>query len=1033
MTLVKTELGSTYDIITATETFLKPKHQNANYKIPGFRGPFRRDRQPQPSGGIMAWVKNSMISVRRRDLESILAEIMWLEIKVGKSKVLIAVCYRQPRGDYTAHFWEGLENALRLAKNQGIKDIILTGDFNADRSSNETEGRNLEEFLVRHNLYQHMDKPTRTDPVSGKKTILDLIITNHRSTVLNTESNDPLHLNDHNTISALLQFKLPKQRAYTRRMWDYAKADFNSFRTVLSTADWESCFQTNDVNTAVTKWNEIFMEAATTTIPNKRVVVRPNDHPWYQGNLRRLKREKNHKFREHSRSDTPATLEAYKKARNDYFIAIRKAQFEYEDKKHQTLATEAGTCPKKWWRLAKELLGMSQCSQIPALMVDGNVITDDRDKAEAFNKSYLDMSVVNDDGKVLPPAPNVAHDQLEELVVTQDDVNKVLLNLKPDKAFGPDEVSPRLLKEARPSILPSLTRLFNMSLFLEVFPTIWKRANVCPIYKKAEDYFTINYRPVSLLSALAKVFERVVFKYLFSYFQSNFLINMWQSGFIPGSSTVTQMVEMYNAFCQAVSDGKEVRVTFLDISKAFDRVWHKGLLFKLERAGISGKLLNWLKDYLSDRCQRVVINGQYSSWGLVKAGVPQGSVLGPLLFLIYINDIVHVIRHCQIRLFADDTCLFIEVDNPDDAARDMNEDLESLNEWSKEWLIEFSPPKTKEMVISTKREETNHPRLFLDDVTVTTVKSHKHLGIILKDDLKWDLQVETMTKKATSRLSVMKALKFRLDRRSLETMYNAFVRPIMEYGDILWDTASETDHQLDELDVIHNNAERIVSGATARCTTASLDHELKWKRLRDRRREHRLTLFYRVNNNKAPAYLGDLLPQRVQDRTHYGLRNRENLDIPRPRLLVHKNSFFPVTSREWNDLDDQVKDAPSTTAFKKRISKDPTRPDPLYYYGKRRPAIHHTRLRMGCSALRKHLHRLNLVPSPTCACNLEEEHLFVCPLYATHRVIMLETINQVAYPNLKLLLYGDQSLPLEANHIVFYAVQRFIDESKRFT
>jgi hypothetical protein len=259
----------------------------------------------------------------------------------------------------------------------------------------------------------------------------------------------------------------------------------------------------------------------------------------------------------------------------------------------------------------------------------------------------------------------------------------------------------------------------------------------------------------------------------------------------------------------------------------------------------------------------------------------------------------------------------------------------------------------------------------------------------------------------------------------------------VEYGDILWDMADETDHLLDQLDAIQNNAARIVSGATARYTTASLDQELKWKGLEDRRREHRLTLFYRIKNNVAPAYLLDLLPQRVQDRTHYGLRNRDNLDIPRPRIQAHRRSFLPATSREWNELDQRIKDAPSTTAFKNRISKGPFLPDPLYYFGKRRSAVHHTRLRMGCSALRKHLHRINLVTSATCACNLEDEHpyhyLLVCPLYATHRVTMLETVNQVAYPNLKLLLYGDQSLPREANQTVFSAVQRYIDETNRFS
>jgi hypothetical protein len=1036
MTLVRTELGSEYDIITVTETFLKPKHKNTAYKIAGFSGPFRLDRQPHPSGGIMAWVKSNMIAVRRRDLESLMVEVMWLEIKAGNTKFLLAVCYRQPRGVYTPYFWDGLEKSLDLTKNQGIKELVLTGDFNADKETNDTEGRTLERFLIKYNLYQHMDKPTRTDPVTGKRSILDLVITNHRATVLKTESTDPLHLNDHNTISALLQFKLPKQKAYSRRMWDYPKADFDAFRTTLASTNWEICFRSGDVDVAVEAWNKIFMEAAIACIPNKIVTVRPNDHPWYKGNLRRLKREKNRKFREHTRADTPENLRNYKDARNTYFTEIRKAQFDYETTKQQSLAKEAGTCPKKWWRLAKEMLGMSQSSQIPAILVDGVVLNDDKEKAQAFNNTYLESSNLDDDGQTVPPTPAVDHEPLTEITVTEDDVSKALLHLKPDKAFGPDGISPRLLKEARPSITRSLSRLFNMSLLLEVFPSAWKKANVCPIYKKAEDYLTPNYRPVSLLSILSKVFERVVFKYLFKYFQDNFLISIWQSGFLPGSSTITQLVEMYNSFCQAVSDGKEIRITFLDISKAFDRVWHKGLIHKLARAGISGKLLAWIKDYLHERYQRVVINGQYLTWGLIKSGVPQGSVLGPLLFLIYINDIVHVIHHCKIRMFADDTCLYINVDNPDEAARLINEDLEAINQWSNKWLVKFSAPKTKEMLISTKRDEAIHPPLILNGVEVDSVRSHKHLGVTLKDDLKWDKHVDDMTTKAKKRLAIMSGLKFKLDRKSLETMYQAFVRPTMEYGDLLWDSPGETDHLLDELDTIQCNAARIVSGATAKCTTASLTKELCWRTLKTRRKEHRLAMFFKIKNNLAPKYLVDLIPPLVQERTHYGLRNRGQLDVPPARIMAHKNSFFPATSREWNDLAQDIKLAPSCNAFKSRLSKGGDKANPLFYEGKRRSAVNHTRLRMGCSALKKHLHRLEIVASPSCACTLEEEDsyhfLFVCPLYAVHRAIMLETIHRIAYPTLNLVLQGDPNLPWEANKIIFDAVQRYIDQTQRF-
>jgi hypothetical protein len=252
-----------------------------------------------------------------------------------------------------------------------------------------------------------------------------------------------------------------------------------------------------------------------------------------------------------------------------------------------------------------------------------------------------------------------------------------------------------------------------------------------------------------LLSILAKVFEKIVFKYLFNHFRTNFLISIWQSGFLPGSSTITQFTEIYDQFCRAVNDGKEIRVVFLDISKAFDRVWHRGLMYKLKGCGIRGKLLDWLKDYLTDRQQRVIINGEFSEWGDIEAGVPQGSVLGPLLFLIFINDITYVIRHCKIRLFADDTCLYIEVDDPNIQAQELNQDLASLDRWAKKWHVDFSPPKTEELIVSRKRNSPLHPVSTLDGTTIKRVPHHKHLGLILSNDLTWNQHITETTDKAT--------------------------------------------------------------------------------------------------------------------------------------------------------------------------------------------------------------------------------------------------------------------------------------------
>ena len=190
---------------------------------------------------------------------------------------------------------------------------------------------------------------------------------------------------------------------------------------------------------------------------------------------------------------------------------------------------------------------------------------------------------------------------------------------------------------------------------------------------------------------------------------------------MAGRSTVTQLLEVYHHLCSSINEGKEVCVVFVDISKAFDKVWHPGLLYKLEMCGIKGNLLAWFKSYLSDRFQRVIVNGQVSEWSSVTAGVPQGSVLGPLLFLIYINDIVNTVSHCEIRMFADDTCLFLEVDDRDAAAALINEDLNSIYKWSKSWLIQFSPPKTKSLTISNKTDRLLNPVLEFNSYSSVTL------------------------------------------------------------------------------------------------------------------------------------------------------------------------------------------------------------------------------------------------------------------------------------------------------------------------
>ena len=340
----------------------------------------------------------------------------------------------------------------------------------------------------------------------------------------------------------------------------------------------------------------------------------------------------------------------------------------------------------------------------------------------------------------------------------------------------------------------------------------------------------------------------------------NRLISERQFGFMKHRSASDLHLLMSSKWAKALDSGLQTLVIALDIEGAFDRVWHKGLLAKLEAFGISGKLLAILGDYLQDRSLQVTVNGSTSRAYPIAAGVPQGSVLGPLLFLLFIDDIVHVVRHCNIRLFADDTCLFIEVEDTEDreaAARLIDEDLASIAGWSDQWLVKFSPAKTKALVISNKHDAECNPPVHLMNREIEEVTSHAYLGLHIASNLSWKPHVEEVAVRARKKLNLMQPLKFKVDRRSLEIMYRSFVLPSMDYAIAVW--GGSYDNSLDKLERIHVDAKRLITGATARSSITNLDRELPMQSIQERIEVASLSVLFKIIHGDAPAYLTDIL------------------------------------------------------------------------------------------------------------------------------------------------------------------------------
>ena len=308
-------------------------------------------------------------------------------------------------------------------------------------------------------------------------------------------------------------------------------------------------------------------------------------------------------------------------------------------------------------------------NQFPPIIYKNSIFDTDQEIADALNDFFSEQATVDEPDRALPDLPD-SRNTLERIELTEMEVSDILSALKLNKANGPDNISNQILRKTSRVLSKPLTKLFNLSLQFSQFPNLWKLASIVPIHKKGSINECSNYRPVALTSCLSKVFEKCIFKHVYNFFQVNHTITNSQSGFRPGDSTSYQLTDLYQTLSKALEEGKEIRAVFCDISKAFDRVWHEGLLAKLWSSGVTGNLHYWFKSYLQDRKQFVVINGHKSTKQPVLAGVPQGSVLGPLLFLIYINDLADGILR-NIKLFADDTSLYVIIKDPE----------ESTNEW----------------------------------------------------------------------------------------------------------------------------------------------------------------------------------------------------------------------------------------------------------------------------------------------------------------------------------------------------------------
>jgi len=469
------------------------------------------------------------------------------------------------------------------------------------------------------------------------------------------------------------------------------------------------------------------------------------------------------------------------------------------------------------------------------------------------------------------------------------------------------------------------------------------------------------------------------------------------------------------------------------------------LVSKLDQIGIKCSLHTWLFSYLPNRQQCVLIQGHRSRYRYIQAGVPQGSVLGPLLFLIYINDICCHLKS-MVQLYADDTSIFhvVRHRNVIAAVNDMNTDLTAILHWCTQWLVEISTEKSVTMLISRRNTPIDLPHVKIGDTILERVSTHKHLGLWFDSKLSWSHHIHEICAKASKRVNMMLPLKHKLHRSALETIYIAYVRPVLEYGDVIFDNCTES--LKSDLENIQIRASHIVTGAKRYSSHTLLYKETGWSPLHIRRQIHKLNLMQQIVHNKAPDYLTQILPQlnitRITRQT-----NKHILGQFQCRTEMFRRSFFPSTIDLWNnnltETHRQIKNVASFKRANSNIFENPRLTDLQRIYfcnGDRHIQITLSQMRIQFSNLRSHLYDKQCIESPLCSCGESNENMihffYLCKNSRAARAKLYQSISehfgQIPIPSLSQILNGNPDWSREKNTTLLQLIHRYIKDTKRF-
>lgn len=898
-----------------TDQILQTCIGNGEYNI------WTRNRVKKQGGGVMLLTRKNL-RVDQPYYGEGSVELIKISVEVGsKMKRDFAVMYVPPK----TRAWGEVEyaNMISSSKDQlegaiAVSDnLILMGDFNCGEvcweewstdGGENSWGYALLNLVMENTMTQWITKTTRHRG-EDEPSRLDLIITREPEVIDKVLYKAPIGKSDH----VLVEFEVSTGEVEERRdehkagRRNYGKTNFSELKKYFERADWRELY---DMDGGVeTKWKvlvDIYNEGVEKFVP-KTYRRKIENKVWFNKKCYESKKIRDAAWGRWRKRKKLKDWNDYKSARNEYVKVRREERKNFE----KTIIEKCKDQPKLFYGYVNSKL--KNRKGIEKLKVNGKEYKEDLEMATIMNDHFQSVftveSVMREEsgltGSTVP---------LETVEVTVLEIKRLLERMDERKAQGPDEIAAKILKECKEELAGHIHAIIEKSLAEGRVPKDWKRADIVPIHKGGNIEDPTNYRPVSLTSVVAKLCERVIKEKWTKHLEDNNLLNSGQFGFRRGRSCATNLICFYSRVIDIIQERDGwADCVYLDLKKAFDKVPHGRLLKKLEKiGGIQGSILKWMEDFLVGREMRVVIRDKKSPWGKVTSGVPQGSVLAPIMFAIYVNDLNEGVNS-YMNLFADDAKLLRSVQGEEDCIL-LQRDLERIWEWSQKWEMDFNVKKCSVMEFGKSKKRITWEYKMGNDVIKRTT-SEKDLGVTISNNLSPEKHINKIVGETYNLLRNIRVAFTYMDEDMVRKFIVSMIRPRLEYAATVWSPSKKKD--IKKLERIQRAATKLAPSLINKSYEERL-LELNLTTLEQRRERGDLIAIYRVMMGMEELDREDLINWDTRDTRGHGKKIRWDSY----RRDFKKNSFPYRAIEVWNGLQKEVVHAKSISEFKVKLDNE---------------------------------------------------------------------------------------------------------------